>query len=48
MPKARIRISRGGKKYIRKEKARIRKMAIGEEEKKKMIADFYARIIIKK
>lgn len=48
MLKVKIKISKGGRKYIRREKERIRKMAISEEEKKKLIADFYARIIIKR
>jgi len=41
MPKVKIRISRGGKKYIRREKARIRKMAISEEEQQKLIHELY-------
>lgn len=41
MVKTKVRISKGGKKYIRREKARIRKMAINEEEKEKLIRGLY-------
>ena len=42
MPK--LKISKGYRKYIRKEKARIRREILDEQEQKRLIAELYRNI----
>ncbi|MDD5043091.1 MAG: hypothetical protein PHD51_00260 [Patescibacteria group bacterium] len=39
-----FKLSRGGKKYLRREKARIRRIAVSEEEKDKLIKELKSRL----
>ncbi len=43
MEKKIIKLPRSAKKYIRKEKSRIRKLLVEEKEKQKMIASLYKK-----